>query len=259
MISTEPLRSRAALEQLRAAFVGSADTLEPQRAVLSLACRTSAVFATLTAGSLEALRGLTPDIVFLRPIAADGTELWEELADAVPALVLVADGPEHAVRAFEIGAVDYLVQPVGGLRLYEALGRAAQRLRLGRQPAGRGYLQRFTIRLGRRLRLVDAKEVQWISSAGNYVELYTRERRHRLRASLTELERRLDPRRFQRIHRRHIVCIDSVRQLRHIGRGEYELTLRSGTRLKLTRKYRDSLEALRPRSTRDLPLALGGS
>ena len=125
MTSTDSLQRPLAGELLEAAFVGSAETLERQQAILSQVCRTAGVFGSLTEQSLSALRRMPLDIVFLKPDQADGNDLWEELATVEAAIVLVADGPEYAVRAFQIGAVDYLVHPIGGPRLSLAIGRAA--------------------------------------------------------------------------------------------------------------------------------------
>ncbi len=237
--------------RLRAALVGMAETAGSPRPSLPRFCRLCGAFDALDAAALDSLRRLQPDVALLRVALRAETGLWEEAARSVGALVLLADGPELAVRAFQVGAVDYLVAPFGEPRLRQALERAAERARQAPVVApAAGYLQRFAVRGGRYLYLLDAGEVQWISSAGNYVEFHTGRECHRVRGSLTELEHRLDPGRFLRIHRRHIVQIASVRRLFHVGRGEYELTLQHGKTLKLTRKYRRCLEALRTAAPR---------
>lgn len=224
--------------RLRMAVVGPDAALAGHRSALAGLCRTVGVFAGLDRETLDRLAPLEAEVVFFLPAAADRAELWQELAQSCGALVVIAAGPEHLVEAFHAGAIDYLIHPFDGGALFRTLRRAAKTI--AEAPP-----ERFAVRRGRHLHLVAAQEVLWIRGAGNYVELATPRERYRLRARLRDVEARLDGRRFVRVHRSHIVRIDAVDSLTHVGRGEYQLTLRDGTTVKLTRTYRASLAALR--------------
>ena len=196
------------------------------------------------------------DVVFLdvQMPELDGIEVASALADGGPAVVFVTAFSEHAIRAFELSAVDYLVKPFDRERFLAALDRVRARRggregelseRLAallaelRRPGS--YVERILVRSDGRIRLVPVVEIDWVEAADNYVRLHVGAERHLVRETMASLERRLDPDRFGRIHRSAIVNLASVRELQPTFNGEYAVLLRSGARLTLSRGYRDAL------------------
>jgi len=188
----------------------------------------------------------------------------------LPLTVFVTAYDHYAMRAFEACAVDYLLKPVEDVRLRQALarvraslaGREAQDhrdrlLQLLAQVSGRPDLRLdealedsgeglrgdapLAIRDGQRIVRVPPGEIRWVDAAGDYMCIHTDRETHVLRATMREMERRLDPRRFPRIHRSTIVNAARVTALRSHLNGEYFLTLDCGQELKLSRSYRDRL------------------
>jgi two-component system, LytTR family, response regulator len=217
--------------------------------------------AASAAEAREVLLAERPDLIFLdiQMPEEDGFTLLESLpSDAVPAVIFVTAFDEHALRAFEVHALDYLLKPFDRERLRLALERAREAL--DRSAAGpfdeqlrmmlqelRGeqpYLSRFVIRSVGRIVFVNAPDVDWIEAAGNYVRLHIAKESHLLRETMSSLETRLDPRVFARIHRSTIVNIERIRELHHIFHGDYSVLLKDGTRLTLSRGYREQFERL---------------
>ncbi|MCB1008409.1 MAG: response regulator transcription factor [Acidobacteria bacterium] len=209
----------------------------------------------------EKLQELAPDLLFLdiQMPGQDGFALLESLpAHELPAVVFVTAYDEHAVRAFEVSALDYLLKPFDRERLELALERAREALARregvgldeqlrsmlqelrGEQP----FLDRFVIRSVGRIVFVRAADVDWIEAAGNYVRLRIGKESHLLRETMSSLETRLDPRVFARIHRSTIVNIDRIKELNHIFHGDYSVQLKDGTRLTLSRGYREQFERI---------------
>lgn len=230
--------------------------------------------ATHGAGAIEALRRHRPDLVFLdvRMPGGDGFEVVDAVAEIGPHVVFATAYAEHAVRAFEVGAADYLLKPFDRDRFERALARAKERIRAAEQtpdaqtlrellaalrgavgapsPAEReeGPLRRVLVREGDRSFFVDTDQIDWLEADGNYVRIHTHERgregavEHLVRATLSGLERRLDPTRFARISRSAVVNLDRVRELHDWSHGDRLLVLTDGTELKLSRRYRRRLE-----------------
>ena len=184
--------------------------------------------------------GEEADLVFLdvQMPGPDGFAVLGEVApDRLPPVVFVTAYDEHAVRAFEVGALDYLLKPVDRRRFKRTIDRvlaretapggvrAATRRQLAallesveRQREGGGQ-RRFLVRNGDRAIVVRPEAIDWIGSAGNYVELHVGQESHLLRETLTSLEQRLDPRQFLRIHRHTIVNVEAVCQAETRTRG----------------------------------------
>jgi two-component system LytT family response regulator len=161
-------------------------------------------------------------------------------AEAMPAVVFVTAHAEHAVRAFDVRAVDYLLKPVRAERLAEALARVRSR----RAAAPSAMSERLAIRDGSRVTFVALDDLELVCAAGNYVELRAGNRTFLMRETLSGLEQRLDPERFLRIHRRTIVRLDRVVAIEPAGAsGEYVLSLRSGARVSSGRSHRGRLLA----------------
>jgi two-component system, LytTR family, response regulator len=196
------------------------------------------------AEALEKIRSAQPDLVFLdvQMPECDGFDVLEMLGpDLPPALVFVTAYDQYALRAFEAGALDYLLKPFDNDRFERTLGRAKQRLARGRDIPRK--LDRLAIKSVGQVLFVKVSEIDWIEAADYYACLHLGPRTHLLRRSMAELERELDPAVFSRIHRSTIVNLERVRGLKLGEDGEYEVVLESGGRLRLSQRYRKQLQA----------------
>jgi two-component system LytT family response regulator len=203
-----------------------------------------------------------PDLVFLdvQMPGGDGFQVLDRVAGQhLPEVVFVTAHDRHAVRAFEVHALDYLLKPIVDERFEAALRRARAELERGvaranparlsdllddlRRPdaAGASPLRRFAVRDRDRFRLIAVEEVRWFAAAGNYVEVHTAAGTHLIRDGIAALERRLDPGRFARIHRSTIVRLDGVREIVPTPHGDFEVVLDDGTRLGMSRTHRSRL------------------
>ncbi|KQZ27508.1 LytTR family DNA-binding domain-containing protein [Duganella sp. Root1480D1] len=188
--------------------------------------------------ALAALPAARPDLVFLdiEMPECDGFELLERLGTAPPfAVVFVTAHHRFALRAFEVGALDYLLKPFDDQRFERVLERVKERLRLP------GETHRFIIRSGNALEVVKFADVDWIEASDYYASLHAGSRAHMLRRSLSELEGELAPHGFQRIHRSAIVNLARLRALELGKDGEYEVVLETGQRLRMSRSYRKTV------------------
>ena len=220
--------------------------------------------------AIDLVRQMRPDLLLLdvQMPGANGLEVLEVLAadgQPLPDVVFVTAYDAHAVRAFELHALDYVVKPFDDERIALAVERSRTRVQTGRlawlgrrmaslleegsDPSAPSdddpiYPDRIAVRTGGRIDLVRVDDVDWVEGSGVYAQLHVGDRVHLLRMTLARLEEQLAPRRFVRIHRSTIVNLDRVRSLEHIARGEYAVHLDDGTRLKLSRSYRDRLQGL---------------
>jgi two-component system, LytTR family, response regulator len=207
--------------------------------------------------ALEKIRELSPDVVFLdvQMPGMNGFEVLKALPkDNLPGVIFLTAYEQHALHAFEVHALDYLLKPVDDQRFSAAVDRArkltdsASKIRMSErilQMLGGGSLQyasRFTIRSGSRIQVVLAEEIDWIGAAGDYVELHVRGRSHLLRETMNALERKLDPAHFLRIHRSRIVHTARVAELRGIDNREYIVKLSDSSEHRSSRTYSDQLE-----------------
>jgi two-component system LytT family response regulator len=213
------------------------------------------------ARAVEAIRTDRPDLLFLdvQMPELDGLAVVAEIGPAMmPATVFVTAHDEHAIQAFEINAVDYLLKPVTADRFAQALARAKARLAgrpedderrqvvelLATLVAPPRFVQRLAVKTSGRTVFVDVAEVDWIEAAENYVELHAGPASHLLHVPLSTLEKSLDPAQFLRIHRSTIVRIPRIAELLPGVHGEYVVVLADGTRLDSGRTYADRLRAL---------------
>jgi two-component system LytT family response regulator len=218
--------------------------------------------------AIEAIAELEPDLVFLdiQLPGLDGFRVIETIGpERMPPVVFVTAFDAHAIHAFEVGALDYLLKPFEDARLHEAVRRArssradrdpgkfADRLRqllatvapdLGRAAVPPPPIVRFVVRQGDRAVPIRATDVDWIDADGNYVLLHVRGEVHRLRISLKTLVDQLDARRFARIHKSTIVNLERVREVQPWFGGDYIAILHSGDKLRVSRTF--APEILRP-------------
>jgi len=187
-----------------------------------------------------------PDLLFLdvQLPGADGFALLKEVAaERRPAVIFVTAHERYAVPAFAHEAVDYLLKPIDPERFRAAVARARRRLGRRETTAGDGTppLVRLLVHERGRAFFVRVDEVDWFEAAGNYVRLHVGRATHRVRLPLARLEARLDRRQFRRINRSYIVQLDRIRELQSWFHGDSVVILTSGTRLRLSRRYRDRL------------------
>jgi two-component system LytT family response regulator len=204
------------------------------------------------------LETLQPDLVLLdiQMPELDGFEVLSALEGArLPHVIFVTAHNDYAVQAFEVGAVDYLLKPVAPDRFDQALDRAEARLRQGADPGfadrlaqvlqqmapARPRVERFLVKERGRSSFLAVAEIDWIEAAGNYLKLHARSGTHLVRATMKEIEARLDPARFARIHRTALVNLDRVRYLEPASHGDQQVVLQSGETLTLSRRFRDRL------------------
>jgi two-component system LytT family response regulator len=201
-----------------------------------------------------------PDLLFLdvQMPGTDGLAVLRALRDAwLPCTVFTTAHAEHAVEAFALHALDYLLKPFSHERFLVALGRARERIA---QTAGRGDervaallrspalpsgpVERFLVKTGERYIVVRAADILWVEAAANYVVLHAAGGNHVLRRTLAALETELDPRRFFRVSRSAIVHLDQVREVLVAGGGDHILLLQGGPRVPLTRGLRELQDRL---------------
>jgi two-component system LytT family response regulator len=212
-----------------------------------------------------------PDLLYLdvQMPGMTGIEMLHAIGpDRVPAVILVTAFEEHALDAFEVNVVDYILKPIDSDRFETALNRARVRLERVRavelsgqirdlmETAGTPardegahndapnhahphYISRFLVSDGEGERPLDVSDVEWIEAAGDYVRLHVGSDYHLVRDSMTRLEKALDPSSFGRIHRGTIVRFDFVQEIIPIHHGDAEVRLKNGTVLKLSRSFRD--------------------
>ena len=208
------------------------------------------------ATGVAALRDEKPDLLFLdiRLGAGSGFDVLTRAAPPYPLIVFTTAYHEHALRAFEFAALDYLLKPFDRGRFARTLERVAARLaepdadgeeerlrKLGAELKVTPRLCRFVVHERGRSLIVPIGEVSRLSAAGNYVEVHTPSRRHLVRATLSRLAQRLDPAEFLRVHRSHLVRANAIAEVAPWAHGDLKLTLNDGSELMLSRRYRSLL------------------
>jgi len=220
--------------------------------------------------AVEAIRRLRPDLVFLdvQMPGMTGLDVARTIgADAMPATIFVTAYDEHALQAFDLAALDYLVKPFDDERFEQAFRRARrtigleetrrlhERLMSVLQPAeslppsessrpieeAPTHLDRIPIESRGKVTFVPVSDVDYIAASGPYAEIVAGNRRHLIRESMQSLEERLDPAEFMRIHRSAIVRVDRIASLLRGAGGDYEVQLKDGTRLRVARGRRDDV------------------
>ncbi len=250
------------------------EPLATQGLLLRLQAHDDVEVVATAANGREAIRQIKthkPDLVFLdiQMPGFDGFSVVQGLMEVEPPLfVFVTAYSDHALRAFEAQAVDYLMKPVEEDRLAATLDRVRQRLaekrgaeEVGRlkealaehapeaaeemsdvgsdAPASNRFEKMINIRDQGQIFRVDVDTIERIDAAGDYMCIQTGDNTLILRETMKDLEKRLDPRRFQRVHRSTIVNLDQVRQVKPHTNGECFLVLESGAQVKVSRSYRD--------------------
>ena len=217
--------------------------------------------------AIRAIKTLKPDLVFLdiQMPGFDGFSVVKGVMDIDPPLfVFVTAYQEHAIRAFEANAVNYLMKPVDETKLADTLERVRTRIAekkgadeasklkdvlaevapdtledMGEEDSAGRYEKMINVKDRGQIFRVDVDTIEHIEAAGDYMCIYTGDNSLILRETMKDLERRLDPKNFQRVHRSTIVNLDQVRQVKPHTNGECFLVLDSGAEVKVSRSYRD--------------------
>ena len=221
---------------------------------------------------VEAITELAPDLVFLdvQLGGTDGFGVIESVgAERMPPVIFVTAHDQYALRAFDVHAVDYLLKPFSPERFRNSLDRAINRVSddgNGRQSAAdlsgllesmraeqqklermivgsrEGYMQRMLVKAENRMIFVRSSDITWFGAEGNYIRVHVGRQAYVVRDTMANLESKLDPAQFLRIHRSTIVNIDHVKEMHMWFAGDYMVVLQDGTELKLSRGYREKME-----------------
>jgi two-component system, LytTR family, response regulator len=219
------------------------------------------------ADAVELIGALEPDLIFLdvQMPGVTGFEVVDEIGAArMPVTVFVTAFDSYALRAFDVHALDYVLKPFDDERFAQTLLRVRERIaerragRIGERLAGllaemgggeasgeaRRYPDRLAVKDAAKVTFVPVDELDWVEADGDYMRLHCAGKSHLIRRTMAEMEKRLDPERFVRIHRSTIVALDRIRELRPTFHGEYVVLLKDGTKLKLSRGYRAKLQSI---------------
>lgn len=216
-----------------------------------VACVGEAADGPVTVAAVEALR---PDVVLLdiQMPGCSGIDVLRQLPPPAPRIVFCTAHAEHAVTAFELGALDYLLKPFGAARLAAAFARIRASLGEPLPPAldrygemlANGPMRRLFVRSGRSISPLAVADVERFEAVGDYVSAHTAAGQHLLHLALARLEARLDPQQFTRIHRAHIVNLDHVARFRRELDGRLTAVLRNGAELPVSKSRAQVLRDL---------------
>ncbi len=204
------------------------------------------------------IRKENPDLVFLdvQMPEMDGFAVLEAIRiERMPEIIFATAYEQYAIRAFELHALDYLLKPFDQARFKEAIKHAKERFRSLRQNDGRmqisalldsikskpQYLDRLVIKAGGRITFLSTREINWVEADDKYVHLHTGKVSPMVRQTLSAMEAQLDPKKFRRIHRSAIVNVERIKELQPLFSGEHSILLEDGTKLTLSRNYKDQL------------------
>lgn len=217
--------------------------------------------------AVAAIQQASPELVFLdlQMPELDGFGVIETIGvERMPVVIFVTAYQQHALQAFEIHALDYLLKPFNKERFQNALQRAKKQLRqVSAEGLSEGlqallqasealrqasepprYLERLVVKAGGRIFFLHTEEIHWIEAADNYVRLHAGKEAHMIQGTMSRLESRLNPEMFLRIHRSTIVNIKYIKELQPLFHGEYVVHLASGKELTSGRTYRENLQRL---------------
>lgn len=213
--------------------------------------------------AIAAIEQLQPDLVFLdiQMPEIGGFEVIERLdVKNLPVVVFVTAHDSYAVKAFDVNAVDYILKPFDDERFYHALDRACAMIEqketgawakrvfnmlsgMQTSPAS-NYLDRIVIKSSGRIHFASTDTIDWIEASGKYLDIHAGKDVHRIREAMNDLEAKLDPKKFLRIHRSYIIHIGRIREMQTWHKGEYVVILNNDTKLVTGRGYRDNVNAL---------------
>ncbi len=209
--------------------------------------------------AVRALRDLKPELLFLdiKMPEIDGFALLRELSTTItPIVIFVTAFDQHAVQAFQVHALDYLLKPFDRARFQEALRRAKEQIRQRQNGSINQKLidllsesnhtsyqspERIMVKTAGRISFLKTEEIDWIEAQGDYVRLYVQGRKFLIREKIGEMEQQFSGDRFIRIHRSAIVNVERIKEMQPLFYGEYAVILNDGTRLTLSRSFREKV------------------
>jgi len=212
--------------------------------------------------ALAALKQKSPDLLFLdvQMPGMGGFEVLRALEpERMPLVIFVTAYDQHALKAFEVHALDYLLKPFKQARFRETLQRARELLAnreaaaasksllalLGQVQSAPEHLARIPVRNGDRVVFVKTTQIDYIEAAGNYVVIHAGKENHVVRETITALEQKLDPKKFLRVSRSTLVNVDQIKELQPLFKGEHAILLQNGKQVTMTRGLREVQEALK--------------
>lgn len=269
-VSLPPSAGTAAISRIRVVIVDDEPAARRGVRLLLERDRTVEIVGEAAAGqqATDLIRRERPDVAFLdiQMPGGDGFDVIKEIGpEALPAVVFVTAYDEHALRAFEVNAVDYLLKPYDDARFEAALQRAKDEVRRRQAETVNvrlvqllDYLQRtapegtdpgkpadrIMLKSAGEIFFLKVAEIDWIEAEGDYMKFHVNGRTHLMRETMARLEARLDPRQFIRIHRSTIVNLDRLQKLSPSFAGEYVVILRDGTKLRLSRGFHERIATL---------------
>ena len=206
--------------------------------------------------AVSMIRSEKPDLIFLdvQMPEKDGFAVLQSIPE-LPEIIFTTAYEQYAIRAFELHALDYLLKPFDQARFRDAIKHAKEHLRSARDKDVRRqidallqsvekkpqYLERLVIKSGGRISFLSTDEINWIEADDKYVHLHTSKINPMVRQTLNAMEAQLDPKKFKRIHRSAIVNVARIKELQPMFNGEHSVVLEDGTKLTLTRSYKDKL------------------
>jgi two-component system, LytTR family, response regulator len=197
--------------------------------------------------AVEEIRRLRPDLVFIdvQMPGRTGVEVLEAFSqEGMPVTIFTTAFDKYALKAFDLAAVDYLVKPFDDDRFSEAFRRARKAIEAERLAAAgkKRWLERIPVELRGQMRVLPVDRIDYITASGPYAELHAGERTFAVRERMQDLEEKLDPEQFMRVHRSVIVRLDRVDVLLRAAGGDYAVRLKDGTELSVSRAKREALE-----------------
>ena len=206
--------------------------------------------------AINVIQELSPDLLFLdiQMPGIDGFEVLHAIRESkMPIIIFVTAYDQHALKAFEIHALDYLLKPLKQERFKKSIERVRTQMAMGdsreitpglkaligKIETDQNHVSRFMIKSSNRVVLVKTGEIDWIESAANYALLHVGDKNYVVRETMQALETKLSPKSFQRISRSAIVNLERIKELQPMGKGQYVIILTNGMRLTMSRGIRD--------------------
>jgi two-component system, LytTR family, response regulator len=212
--------------------------------------------------AITKLEELSPDLIFLdiKMPVLDGFGLIKKLSDEnLPEIIFVTAFDQHAIRAFEVGAIDYVLKPINLERFRQTLARVRKRIFSGEEknlenkiadlfkslkPAEKEFLERIAVKKDEKIKFVEVEKINYIKSLENYIEIFTDREKFLLRETMDGIESKLDSKKFIRIRRSTIVKISAIKELNVLFNNEFLIILQNGTELISSRRFRKKLDSL---------------
>lgn len=209
--------------------------------------------------AVSAVKEKSPDLVFLdvQMPELNGFGVVEKLnGKNIPQIIFVTAYDEYALQAFKVHALDYLLKPFDQDRFQDAITRARENIELKKNSdfteklrellqdvaPGEKYLDRLIVKSGGRIFFIQTEKIDWIEAADNYVTVHTGEKEYLVRDTMSNMEKKLSPEKFIRVHRSSIVNIEQIKEIQPWFNHEYKILLKDDTKLTLSRKYRENLK-----------------